>query len=1314
MRDVLPNVAGPVLVLMTLDLANAILLLSGLSFLGLGAQPPQAEWGSMVTEGTQYFQSWWIGTFPGLAIFTVVLAFNFLGDSLRDLFDPATGLRRDDGAVSLLEVEGLRVRLRGARGLLTIVDGVDYRVEQGEVFGIAGESGSGKTISMLALLGLLPEGAVVEGSVRFDEHELLGLSRSRLRDLSGRDLAMVFQDPMTSLHPMLTIGRQLTEHVRLHLGLDRAAANARALELLEQVRIPDGAAALRSYPHQFSGGMRQRIAIAIALACRPKLLIADEPTTALDVTVQAGILRLLDRLRRENDLAVVLITHDLGVMSAIADRVSIFYAGRVVEAGSCAEVLREPRHPYTRALLDALPHPEAARDQPLVAIPGTPPSPGGIPPGCAFNPRCAFVRRELPARAAAARSGRGPQACLPGRPLRAPDERSRAQRRRRRLRAPREGGGCAPSPVQASASSRGRSPGSSVSPAAASRRLPVPPSGSSGSSSGSVTFAGRAGGSRSGGAGATVSSLASSSSSRTRTPRSTHAARSARSSPTRSRRSGSWRLRSAPGGCASSASSSACPAAAAARYPHEFSGGQRQRIAIARTLAAEPSVIVLDEPLASLDASAQAQLANLLVSLSRELGLGLLLISHDLAIVRHIADSVSVMYLGLMVETGETRQLWELPLHPYSEALIKAIPRADGGGDAPRCAPRRGARPGPSACGLPLQHPLPLRLRALPQRGASAARARRWPPRRVPPPACRRPRRRSRGTRPTCRERRRRIASWFPKCHTAATPNNLEERESVKRHYPRRAALLVGLAGAILGASVVLAGSASARPAAATTLVIDNSFTIKTTDPGRAFDPTGSMIDRAIYDTLFTYNGGNLAVPVPLLVSSWSANSNAETFTFQLKKNVHFADGTPLTSADVVWSLRRLVNLAGNPAFLLTGVSVSAAGPYTVVMHSKVPDSELPVILANPSTGILNSALVKAHGGSDAANAAKADTAQNWLDSSASAGAGSGPYTLSSYSVTSQITLVPSTNYWGAVKPKFSTVVVRNMIAATQLLNVARGSHEIAIDLSADQAQTLKGNSHVNVALQPSTWIFFLMANNNPKISAVTSNADYQAAIRYGLDYASLVALGGQGTIQAPGLIPSMFLGALPASAAVKTDLTKAKSELAASGQASQQVTLQYPDDLTINGVPFTSLAEKVQANLEAVGFKITLAGSPTTTWLNVYRSGKMALGLSLWGPDYPDPADYLVFAPGNLVGLRAGWPKGSDSAVEKLAATALVATKANVRQGIYRAYQRLLNQSGPYFPLIQPTQVFVSTKDLMGAVYNAEYDTNITQIAPA
>ena len=289
--------------------------------------------------------------------------------------------------MTLLEVEGLRVRLPTPAGPATVVDGIDYGVEPGEVFGIAGESGSGKTMSVLALMGLLPPGAAVEGRAVFDDRDLLRLKRDTLRRICGRELAMVFQDPMTSLHPMLSVGTQLTEHVRRHLGLGRKEAAARALESLRDVRIPDPESALHAFPHQFSGGMRQRIAIAIALACRPRLLVADEPTTALDVTVQAGIIRLLDRLRNESGLTILLITHDLGVLSAIADRVSVFYAGRVVEAGGRSDVLSAPRHPYTRGLLDALPHPEAAAS-PLIAIQGTPPSPRHVPAGCAFHPRC--------------------------------------------------------------------------------------------------------------------------------------------------------------------------------------------------------------------------------------------------------------------------------------------------------------------------------------------------------------------------------------------------------------------------------------------------------------------------------------------------------------------------------------------------------------------------------------------------------------------------------------------------------------------------------------------------------------------------------------------------------------------------------------------------------------------------------------------------------------------------------------------------------------------------------------------------------------
>jgi peptide/nickel transport system substrate-binding protein len=527
----------------------------------------------------------------------------------------------------------------------------------------------------------------------------------------------------------------------------------------------------------------------------------------------------------------------------------------------------------------------------------------------------------------------------------------------------------------------------------------------------------------------------------------------------------------------------------------------------------------------------------------------------------------------------------------------------------------------------------------------------------------------------------------------------------------RRWLFPLAVAGALACAATAL--GAAAQRAALPTLVVDNSFTIKTSDPQRAFDPTASIIDRALYDTLFTYKGDDLAHPIPLLVSSWKASNGAKTFTFQLKRNVHFADGTPLTSADVVFSVDRLVNIKGNPAFLLSGVKVKARGKYTVVMTSSTPATQLPAILANPSTGIVNSKLVKAHGGTAAANASTADKAEQWLNTSASAGAGSGPYVLKSYSTTSQIVLAPNTNYWGANKPRFGSVVVRNMIATTQLINVQRGSHEIAIDLSADQAATLKGNAKLHVSLQPSTWVFWLFANENPQVSSVTSNPHWQQAVRYALDYPSILSVAGPGAIQAPGIIPSMFLGALPQGAAIKQNAAKAKSELAASGVGSQQVTLQYPSDLTINGVPFTTLAEKVQATLQAEGFDIQLSGAPTSNWLTTYRNGQMAFGLSLWGPDYPDPADYLTFAPGQLVGLRVGWNKGADPAIEKLAAQALVTTDPGKRKAIYTQYQEELNARGPYFPLMQPTQVFVSTSDLRNAVYNAEYDVDVTQVAP-
>jgi peptide/nickel transport system substrate-binding protein len=502
------------------------------------------------------------------------------------------------------------------------------------------------------------------------------------------------------------------------------------------------------------------------------------------------------------------------------------------------------------------------------------------------------------------------------------------------------------------------------------------------------------------------------------------------------------------------------------------------------------------------------------------------------------------------------------------------------------------------------------------------------------------------------------------------------------------------------------------RLVAAPILVVDNSFALDTTDPQRAFDPTSSIIDRAVYDTLFTYRGADLAHPIPLLVRSWT-DDGARIFTFRLRPDVHFADGTPLTSADVVFSLRRLINLKGNPAFLLAGAEVSATDDHTVVVRTTTPEAHLPSILANTSTGIVNAKLVVAHGGTDSADADSADKAERWLNSGASAGAGSGPYVLESYSPTSQVVLRANTSYWGSTRPPFGTVVIRNMPAPTQLINIRRGRHQIAIDLSSAQAQTLRGDVRLHVSVQPSPWVFYVFTNDDPQVSPVTSNMRFQQAVRYALDYRGIASVAGPGAIQAPGLIPSMILGALPRRDAARQNVARAKAELAGSGVGDEEVTLEYPSDVTINGVPFSTLAQKVQADLSAAGFKVSLSGSPVATFQPKFRAGRVAFGLWTWAPDFPDPSDYVVFTPGRLIALHAGWKAGSDPAVAGLARKALVATSRSARSSLYRQIQLGLNARGPFIPLIQPAQAFVATSDLAGAMFSGAYDVDLTQVAP-
>ncbi|MEI6098104.1 MAG: ABC transporter ATP-binding protein [Alphaproteobacteria bacterium] len=289
----------------------------------------------------------------------------------------------------ILQVRDLRVSFRSERGLVRVLDGVSFDVAAGEVLGIVGESGSGKTMTVLAVMGLITDpNAIIEGSIRYRGSELVGLPSRDMRKLRGREIAMIFQDPMTALTPVYTIGWQIAEQILTHQKVSKAAAWTRAIDLLEEVGIPRPAEAVHRYPHQLSGGMRQRAVIAMALTCNPALLIADEPTTALDVTVQAQILDLLRRLREKHGSAIIFITHDLGVMAELADRIMVMYAGRVVESAVRNALFAAPRHPYTNALLASIPPLDGPRPHRLQSIGGAPPSLLALPAGCAFGPRC--------------------------------------------------------------------------------------------------------------------------------------------------------------------------------------------------------------------------------------------------------------------------------------------------------------------------------------------------------------------------------------------------------------------------------------------------------------------------------------------------------------------------------------------------------------------------------------------------------------------------------------------------------------------------------------------------------------------------------------------------------------------------------------------------------------------------------------------------------------------------------------------------------------------------------------------------------------
>ena len=558
------------------------------------------------------------------------------------------------GSQPIASIQGLRVEFQTKDGPVVGVEDVSFEIGPGETVCVVGESGSGKSVSSLSLMRLVEfgGGAIASGRLLFDRKgagviDLATTSQSLMRTIRGNEIGMIFQEPMTALNPVFTVGRQLTEGLRLHRGLSQSKANARALELLRQVRIPEPERRLTQYPHELSGGMRQRVVIAMALACEPRLLIADEPTTALDVTIQAEILALIDRLKRETGTAVMFITHDMSVVAQMADRVVVMFRGNKVEEGPVEQIFETPQHPYTKALLAAVPklgemrgkaNPEPmkllGREQGSIApIPGTSETLLTVKNlTTRFAVKGGFFRRTVAN-------------------VHAVEDVSFTINKGQTLSLVGESG-CGKSTA-----------GRSI------LRLVEP-------QSGEIDLDGK-----------NIVTLSQSQLREARrdmqmifqdpfaslNPQMPLADQVAE--PIHNFRT----LKGAEIGKRVEMlfDRVELPRSFMRRYPHELSGGQRQRVAIARALALNPKLIIADEAVSALDVSVQAQVLNLMMELQAELGVSYLFISHDMAVVERVSHFVGVMYLGRIVELGPRARVFENPQHPYTQALMKAVPIAD-------------------------------------------------------------------------------------------------------------------------------------------------------------------------------------------------------------------------------------------------------------------------------------------------------------------------------------------------------------------------------------------------------------------------------------------------------------------------------------------------------------------------------------------------------------------------------------------------------------------------------------------------------------
>jgi peptide/nickel transport system ATP-binding protein len=607
----------------------------------------------------------------------------------------------------LVRVEGLKTWFDTPEGTVRAVDGVDFGIRRGETLALLGESGCGKSITALSLMQLVPEpaGRIVAGHVWLGSTDLLTLPESAMRGVRGRRLAMIFQEPQSSLNPVLTVGEQIAEALPDRKSLSRRALRERVAELVRLVGIPDAERRFDEYPHQLSGGMKQRVMIAAALASQPDVLIADEPTTALDVTIQAQILDLLKDLQKKTGMAVLLITHDLGVVGLVADRVAVMYAGEIVEQAECAAFFREPRHPYSQKLFRSLPG-RLKRGAELEVIRGSVPSLAQTFTGCRFTDRCdhAFdrCRREIPGWIS--QDHRGVRCFLydQGDAVQRPAATPVAPERKVAAESARHETLLSVSdlkvhfPIQAGVLRRvvGHVRAVDGVSLAIARGRTVALVGESGCgkttvgkgilqlirpTAGSVMFEDQE-----------LTALRGEPLRRLRRHmqvifQDPYASLNPRMLVGEIIAEG---LR-AQGGVDRAAREARVAELldhvglrreAARRYPHEFSGGQRQRISIARALAVEPRLIVCDEPTSALDVSVQAQILNLLKRLQDELALSYLFITHNISVVEYLASEVAVMYLGRIVEQGLTHEVLESPKHPYTQALLAAVPRIEEGG----------------------------------------------------------------------------------------------------------------------------------------------------------------------------------------------------------------------------------------------------------------------------------------------------------------------------------------------------------------------------------------------------------------------------------------------------------------------------------------------------------------------------------------------------------------------------------------------------------------------------------------------------------